>query len=204
MTKTQFNLSEAARITRKSRTTLRKYLKRGKLSKVQGRDDRVLIDAAELTRVFGNDLDFHLAETADNGPEKVASSKSAYTDHPTQAEIELLREQLEREISQRNWERDRHTDQMQQLHEALKRAQEEHSNATRLLEDRTNGKSEWQTTIRGLESRMANHEKQFNRQREELRVLKEKHSRYKTALAKEREKLAAEQNKPWLRRLLGV
>ncbi|WP_299011728.1 hypothetical protein [uncultured Shewanella sp.] len=48
------NLSEAARLTQKSRMTIHRYIKSGKLSVIKGHDQLPLVDTSELIRVFGN------------------------------------------------------------------------------------------------------------------------------------------------------
>ena len=48
------SISEAARLTGKSRTTIQKYIKQGKLSKCADVDGTFGIDISELLRVFGS------------------------------------------------------------------------------------------------------------------------------------------------------
>jgi len=47
------SISEAARITGKSRTTVQSYIKRGKLTKCADNDGTQKLDTSELLRVFG-------------------------------------------------------------------------------------------------------------------------------------------------------
>jgi len=47
------SISEAARLTGKSRTTIQKYIKQGKLSKCADSENTPKIDTSELLRVFG-------------------------------------------------------------------------------------------------------------------------------------------------------
>lgn len=47
------NLSEAARLTQKSRMTLHRHIKAGKLSVVRDRDGLPQVDTSELIRVYG-------------------------------------------------------------------------------------------------------------------------------------------------------
>lgn len=47
------SISEAARLTGKSRTTIQKYIKQGKLSKCTDLQNQSKIDTSELLRVFG-------------------------------------------------------------------------------------------------------------------------------------------------------
>lgn len=48
------SISEAARLVGKSRTTVQKYIKQGKLSKCADVNNSIGIDTSELIRVFGN------------------------------------------------------------------------------------------------------------------------------------------------------
>lgn len=48
------SISEAARLVGKSRTTVQKYIKQGKLSKCADGNNSIGIDTSELIRVFGN------------------------------------------------------------------------------------------------------------------------------------------------------
>ena len=56
--KTKYTITAAHRITGKSRTTLQKHLKKGKLSCEETDDGIKLIDASELIRVYGDACDF--------------------------------------------------------------------------------------------------------------------------------------------------
>jgi hypothetical protein len=49
----KINISQAAKMTGKTRTTIYKKIKSGELSAESGRDGNRLIDTAELLRVFG-------------------------------------------------------------------------------------------------------------------------------------------------------
>lgn len=49
----QVSISEAARLTGRSRKTLHTYISNGKLTKVTGIDGRPKVDTSELMRVFG-------------------------------------------------------------------------------------------------------------------------------------------------------
>jgi len=50
----QVSISEAARLTGKSRKTLHTYISSGKLTKVTDNQGKPKIDTSELIRVFGN------------------------------------------------------------------------------------------------------------------------------------------------------
>ena len=48
------NISEAARLTKKARSTIHRHIKEGKLSKVIGDDGKPAVETSELRRVYGN------------------------------------------------------------------------------------------------------------------------------------------------------
>jgi len=63
---TVVSISEAARLVGKSRTTVQKYIKQGKLSKCSGGNDFIGIDTSELIRVFGSISGHQVACTDDS------------------------------------------------------------------------------------------------------------------------------------------
>ena len=64
------NISQAARASGKDRNTIRKYIKLGVLSSSVDGCGKVLIDAAELVRVFGSLVSDGAKESAESSPEK--------------------------------------------------------------------------------------------------------------------------------------
>lgn len=48
------NISEAARLVGKSRSTVHRHIKEGKLSKVLGKDGNPAVETSELRRVYGD------------------------------------------------------------------------------------------------------------------------------------------------------
>ena len=50
---TRVSISEAARLTGKSRTTLHRLIKTGELSTCSGERNKKMVDISELLRVFG-------------------------------------------------------------------------------------------------------------------------------------------------------
>lgn len=169
LTRTQFTLSQASRITGKSRTTLRTYLKRGKLSCVEGHDAQRLIDGAELVRCFGNNLDFGLADPGSKGRGGGGGSKPDNADQSGSEHFELVRRQLDREIEERDKERERFERQLGEMHEVLKRTQEGHERAMRLLEDRSGQQRDWEAPLKRLEAQVATQEQEQRELKEQAR-----------------------------------
>ena len=193
MTRTQFTISEASRITGKSRTTLRSYLKKGSLSSVKGHGDQRLIDASELTRRFGNDLDFSLADPETKRPASSKSSSVVKSGQSGRSELQQLQQQLEREMAQRTRDRERFEQEIDQLHGVLKRTQEGHAKAMLLIESRTDRAGDWEQPLQDLQSQVTRFEKEQTEIREAA----------KRKINRLQRELEAERSKSFLARLFG-
>jgi len=92
------SISEAARLTKKSRTTIHRYIKTGKLSMCSDSEHKQGIDISELIRVFGeiqNVLNEH------NENETNEQNETTIITHKDQRKIEHLsqeNEQLKKQI----------------------------------------------------------------------------------------------------------
>ena len=186
MTSTQYTISAANRITGKSRTTIAKHIRTGRLSVTVDEQGNKLIDAAELHRVYGDDCNFDREQsTAEQGTAAQLSS-------PSHLEVQRLKDLLDREVTERERESRQYREQVEHLQETLKRAQEGQNLATKLLEHQTQGKGNWEQAIQALEKRLANQERTTRAEIDELRELKaaasKKALKYKQALEEERSK----------------
>lgn len=86
-------ISEAARFTKKARSTIHRHIKEGKLSKVTGHDGKPAIETAELYRVYG-DL---------SGSDSPATPTAQHRETPPETARNAL---LEQEIAALKSERD--------------------------------------------------------------------------------------------------
>ena len=183
VTSTLYSISAANRITGKSRTTIAKHIRTGRLSVTQDDFGNKLIDAAELIRVYGDDCDFDREEATSDQTSPDQQSSNGHS------ELRQLRSQLDREMAERERERQQYREQVEHLQETLKRAQEGQNIATRLLENQTHGKGDWEQAIRALENRLANQEKNTKAELQEMKTAaSRKLMQYKQALEKERSK----------------
>ena len=82
------NISEAARLVKKSRTTLYRYIKDGKLSTCIGHNNEDGVDTSELIRVFG------ILHVTPKEQAKVGIDEHSVTHTETQNEQLLLQEKL--------------------------------------------------------------------------------------------------------------
>ncbi|MCK7269966.1 MULTISPECIES: helix-turn-helix domain-containing protein [Enterobacter] len=118
------SISEAARLTGKSRTTLHRLIKTGELSTCYGERNARMVDVSELIRVFGT-LEQRL-------PEQVSGQVSEQSDTGVSAQGEQVIAQLRQEVEHLKTlvsAKDSHIDSLKQ--------------AMLLLEHRHTGDSPW-------------------------------------------------------------
>lgn len=150
---TKYSITAAHRITGRSRTTIQKHLKKGKLSCTEDENGAKRIDACELIRVYGDDCDFNREEPMSARPVN-PNPEGAET---IRTELHMLRERLDTFTAERHRERERLESEVEHLRDALRRAQESGSRALLLLEDRS-GRGEWQEAIARVEERVQEQE----------------------------------------------
>ena len=131
---THYSITAAHRITGKSRTTIQRHLKKGKLSFVEDDDGIKRIDASELIRVYGDDCDFSRERT--EASQEVGSGSIG---EGWQARHNPLAEKLDWVESERERERRQLEERVQYLEQALALAQEGQNRATLLLENQSRG-----------------------------------------------------------------
>lgn len=132
---TRYNITDAHRVTGKSRTTLQRHLKTGRLSATVDEQGNKLIDASELIRVYGDDCDFGRASGA-AAPSQLGGPPG---EGAQAAELAAAQDRLAEVGEERRRERDQLTAQIEHLRDALERAQEGHNKAMLLLEHRRGG-----------------------------------------------------------------
>ena len=150
---TKYSISDAHRITGKSRTTITKHIAAGKLSCEEDEQGNNLIDASELMRVYNDECDFSRARGDGEALAEVAGVVQG-----VQPVLSTLKAQLDKEVAERERERAQLQRQIDNLQDALKLAQEGQNKAMLLLEHRSSGGGEWEKAIKALEERIANQE----------------------------------------------
>lgn len=106
------SLSEAARISGKSRSTIHRHIKDGKLSKVSGDDGKPAVETSELHRVYGS------LSQGDTRKQQPMEQYETHAKRTAQGEVEALTTQLqmlERERDNLKQERDRWASQAERL-----------------------------------------------------------------------------------------
>lgn len=150
MTTTKYSIAAAHRITGKSRTTIAKHLRTGKLSCEEDSSGAKLIDASELIRMYGDDCNFDRAEP--HGGSGGLASKEEGSDHSLHTQLHTVQNTLNTLLEERRREREQLQSQIEHLQESLRLAQEGHNRATLLLESRVGG-GEWREAVQSLERR---------------------------------------------------
>lgn len=85
------SISEAARLTGKSRTTLHRLIKAGDLSTCSGARNAKMIDISELIRVFGD-----ISKPVNEQPfEQVAEQRVTVTPAPSEQMVSSLKQEVE-------------------------------------------------------------------------------------------------------------
>jgi len=95
MYKSKFSVSEAHRITGKSRTTIQAHLKSGKLSAERDNMGQVAIDAAELVRVYGDVCKFDNAASKSSVAAQSKRTETEQVSNAVQAEIALAEQEIQ-------------------------------------------------------------------------------------------------------------
>lgn len=192
MSKNDFSLSAAARIVGITRDTLRSHIKKRPITTVMDANGNRRIEASELIRVYGNDLDFDAEKQRSSKKKEARGSKKAQTDS---AEVAVLKDRLEREQKERKAERERRDAQMEELLKALATSQENH-NQTLLLQDQTKGVGDFQLELKDLRRQIANQHKEARKEIDEIKSeAKNREDRLRLALRTER-------GKPWWKKIL--
>jgi C4-type Zn-finger protein len=179
MTSTKFTITQATRIVDKGRTTLNRHIKEGLLSVEKNDQGHKIVDASELLRVYGPDLDFDLADG-----NKTKTRRSESQDDSGNAAVKELNEKLI----------DQYKAQVETLKDALDKAQEGQNRVTLLLEKQTKDGSDWESSLATMTEKIANQTKQ---------QLDEMNRRHQSEMNKLKSALHAERSKSFWKRLFG-
>jgi chromosome segregation ATPase len=189
----KISVSQAAKLSGKSRETINKATQNGTLAyTLNSATKRKEIDVAELERVYKLVTTMAALEEA-SVPVKSASSVSSSDTSVEAAQLRVKLASSERTIEMIQAERDRERRQLESeienLRSSLEKAQEQHGKALLLITDQSSQtqskKDDWDKSLRALEARLANHEKE---QRETKEAAKRKIASLQRALEQERTK----------------
>ena len=205
----KYTVIQAAKITGKSRQTIYRHIDSKPISVTQDDDGNQLIDASELIRVYGNDINFGaLDDKAGQGdktetvakPENVTPVQQDVTpaNDTTLKVVELSTkvEALKDQLSAKD-------DETEFLKKLLEEEKAERKAANNLLEDHRGKESKWDQQFRAIEQRLANQEKQAKERAENEEKLLNENKRIKQAYSKQKKVLEAEKNKGFFQKLFG-
>lgn len=113
-------------------------------------------------------------------------------DHQPSQLTSSVQARLDMEIEERKQERERYERRIEELHDVLKRTQEGHERAMRLIEDRSQPTNDWEGPLKALQSQVANQEKAQQEFKEHARK----------RISKLQQELIQERSKSWLVKLL--
>ncbi len=127
----KYTISQAARITGITRKTLYNHIDKKPISTHKDDGGNTLIEASELIRVYGDKCKFDRV----NGKDENVTPKQDSTPISNDLKHELEISKLENNFLKERIEQ--YKDEIENLKDALKRAQEGHNRATMLLEDKS-------------------------------------------------------------------
>ena len=195
----KYTVNQAAKILGKTRQTVYRHIESKPISVVKDDDGNQLIEASELIRVYGNDINFDALNS--NKPNTVTSKKlhdvTAKESNVTesiedkiqlvklQAQVENLKSQIEN--------KEEETAYVKQL---LEEEKAERKASNNLLEDHRAKENRWDKQFKSLEQRIANQEKHHQETEEKYKKTLRQAKGLKKALD-------TEKNKSFFKKLFG-
>lgn len=200
---TKYSVIQAAKIVGVERQTMYRHIASKPITTEKDRDGNQVIDASELIRVYGNNINFKAVE--EGGDNKVTGKKlqnvTAGDSDPAadmdsviqvvklEARIETLKSQLEA--------KDNENDYVKSL---LEEEKTERKKANNLLEDHRKEASRvdaWDKSLRAMEQRIANNEKAMKEESARFEKIRLQNKGLKRALE-------AQRNRSFFQRLFGL
>lgn len=211
---TEFNMTDAANLAGVSRRTFYNHIESKPITTKRNDSDEKVVDLSELKRVYGDETvlrnlqkmqsDDTVQERATAQGEGVQSVQMA-----GKVEIERLQAQIDALQNEKRLVEGK-AEQIEEernfLRERLTEAQEGQKRMTLLLENKskdTEGTSDWQKSVKALESRIANQEKAEKERQEREQKLLDENKRIKQAYSRQKKELEAEKSKGLFKKLFG-
>jgi hypothetical protein len=124
--KTKFTVTEAERLTGKTRQTISTYIKEGKISAEIGPNGKKVIDLSELHRVFGDNLNPSAAKPNGKSPRQDTSELTS-----------ILRSEIERLVREVNVMREERDAERRLREREIERAAEERAKFQDIIANQT-------------------------------------------------------------------
>ena len=188
----KYTVNEAARIVGATRQTIYRHIESKPISVDKDENGNQMIDASELIRVYGNNINFD-ALNEDITPNETVTSQSNVTalNIPDVTEDKVRLARLEGEIEKLTLLVEKAEDENSYIKKLLEDEKNERKKANNLLEDMRQKESRgdnWDKMMKALEQRIANQEKSVKEQKDrEQRILRQNKA-LKQALTNEKNK----------------
>jgi hypothetical protein len=185
----KYSISESARIVGVTRKTLYKHIETKPISIEKDEQDRPVIDASELMRVYGDQCRFDVDKGSKSQITK--SQNDPENAVPGSLEAAVIQKELDMLRAQMTSDREIFEEQVDYLRKKLDEANSESRKLTALLTDQRAESSragEWEKAIKALEQRIANQESTDKEQQERAQKILRQNQALKKALEEERGK----------------
>lgn len=218
----QVSISKASEMAGVTRATFYRHIDKKGISVVKDDEGNPKVDVSELIRVYGHKIKTVSEDTSNNtgvstSEHTVKQDNNSAVGVNVSAELELLKEKIKHleenkavHEKERQREREQFEERVVQLQKTLDKAQENQNKTTALLEHYTqtdNKGGDWKNSIKALEDKIANQEKEAKKKaeaetKEKEDIQKELEEKEKL-LKKQEEALELEKSKSFIHRLLG-
>jgi murein L,D-transpeptidase YcbB/YkuD len=195
----KFSISESARIAGVTRKTLYKHIETKPISIEKDENERPVIDASELMRVYGDQCRFDQDRDTRKTPSNTQANIQEYPEGDS-ADTALVRKELELVRQQMVSEREGLEEQIDYLRRKLDESNSEARKLTALLTDQRGTESragEWQKAFQALEERIANKENEAQKQVDDMK------RKASAQIARYKKELEAEKSKPLWKKLFA-
>lgn len=200
----KYSISEAARIVGVTRKTFYKHIEKKPISIEKDSNDKPVVDASELIRVYGDKCNFDKDKQTKETAKSIHEYPEVNTTNAT--EIAVTQKELEMLKTQMKSERDSFEEQIDYLRSKLDESNSETRKLTALITDQSskeNNSNTWEKSIRALEQRIANQEKSAKEREEKEQKLLDENRRIKQAYSKQKKAFEEEKNKSLWQKLFG-
>lgn len=188
----KYTVNEAAKIVGATRQTIYRHIESKPISVIKDDNGNQMIDASELIRVYGNNINFD-ALNEDVTPSETVTPQQHVTsfNSPDVTEDKIKLARLEGEIEKLSLLIEKAEDENNYVKKLLEDEKNERKKANNLLEDmrqKESGGDNWEKMMKALEQRIANQEKSVKEQKDrEQRILRQNKA-LKQALTNEKNK----------------
>lgn len=190
------SITKAAQLSGVSRTTLYTDMNSGKLTfHVEGKNKKT-VDVSELERVYGS---LNVVDDPKVSRDVQTEQSSLTPSNQPLTELAVLRERIALSEKHAEQMKEQYESRIESLEGSLSKAQDGYNSVTKLLEDNTSQSdksNEWEKAMKGIESRIANQEKEAKEDKERAQKILRQNQALKKALD-------AEKNKSFFQKLFG-